>query len=106
MTLLYRKSMPSLDLHSEDRMSALILVDEFLRDCIKMKQYEVAIIHGIGKGILKKEVHNMLRKDKRVEEFCLDMYNEGCTLVRIHSKTIDKTNAMCYNTQHIQRGNV
>lgn len=105
MTLLYRKSMPTLDLHGEDIINTHILVNEFLNDCEKLQQYELAIIHGVGKGILKKEVHNMLKKDKRVVEFGLDIFNEGCTLVCINSKKIDKANKMCYNTQHNQRGN-
>lgn len=106
MNLLYRKSMPTLDLHGEDSVTARILVNDFLNDNEKIGQLELAIVHGIGKGILKKEVHKMLRVDKRVVEFGIDYFNEGCTLVRIEQKKIDKNSKMCYNTHHKRRGNM
>lgn len=81
--ILYRNNMPQLDLHGEDRVGAKIKVKSFLNENIKLKNKEVAIIHGIGKGILKKEVLSILKNDKRVEEYNLDMFNEGCTLARL-----------------------
>ena len=57
----YRESMPKLDLHGEDRVGARILVRDFLNDNYKLENYEIAIIHGIGSGLLKREVHDMLR---------------------------------------------
>lgn len=96
--------MPKIDLHGEDRIGAKILVRDFINDNYKLKNYEIAIIHGIGQGILKKEVQEMLKKDKRVEEFGTDYFNSGCTLVRLN-KNIDKYEHKCYNTQHTLRGN-
>ncbi len=81
--MLFYPNMPSLDLHGMDREIARITTREFLYDQKKMKNYEVAIIHGIGSGILKKEVHNLLRTEKIVEEFKLDNFNSGCTLVKL-----------------------
>lgn len=103
MNLQYRKNMPELDLHGETRDSARVLVKEFINDNYKMKLYEVAIIHGIGTGILKKEVHRVLRENKLVETFCLDNFNSGCTLARIVMH-IDKNGKMSYNTRHKSKG--
>ncbi len=75
--------MPKLDLHGDDRISAKIKVLDFINDNLKLGNYEVAIIHGIGSGILKREVHKLLRENKMVEEFGIDYFNEGCTLVKI-----------------------
>ena len=47
-------NLPSIDLHGEDRVNALIKVDEFIIESIKLKHKEIIIIHGIGEGILKK----------------------------------------------------
>ena len=80
--ILYRNNMPEIDLHGEDRIGAMIKIKTFLNDNYKLGNREVAIVHGLGKGILKKQVFNILKSDKRVEEFNLDMFNEGCTLVR------------------------
>lgn len=75
--------MPQLDLHGMDREITRILVSEFLTDQRKMGHYEVAIIHGIGSGILKKEVHQVLSQSKIVEQYKLDYFNDGCTLVEL-----------------------
>ena len=79
-------NIPSLDLHGETRDTARILVDEFISDNIKMGNYKISIIHGIGSGIIKKEVQNFLRKDKRIEKFYIDFFNIGCTIVNIKEK--------------------
>ncbi|MBR1386525.1 MAG: Smr/MutS family protein [Bacilli bacterium] len=102
--ILFRNSMPQIDLHGEDRIGARLKVEAFLSDNYKIGNLEVAIIHGLGNGILKKEVFNMLRKDDRVSEFCIDCFNGGCTLVRL-SKNVDKKEKKCYNTRHNLRGN-
>jgi dsDNA-specific endonuclease/ATPase MutS2 len=94
---------PTLDLHGEIRGSARILVNEFIKDNLKMGNYELAIVHGIGEGILKKEVHEMLKKHKNVEEFHLDNFNSGCTLVKI-SKNLDKKGTLTYNNRHNSKG--
>ncbi len=75
--------LPSLDLHGMDREITRILVNEFIRDHYKMKTERVVIIHGIGTGVLKKTVHEELRKNKLVESFYLDFFNIGSTIVSI-----------------------
>lgn len=83
---MHNNSMASLDLHGETRETARILVDEFISDNVKMRNYKLVIIHGIGTGILKKEVHEFLKHDKRVEKFYIDFFNIGCTIVEIKEK--------------------
>lgn len=101
--LLYRKNMPQIDLHGETRDSSRVLVKEFINDNYKMKIYEVAIVHGIGTGILKKEVHKVLKESKIVQEYGLDNFNSGCTLVKL-VENIDKNAKMSYNTRHNSKG--
>lgn len=95
--------MPKLDLHGEDRIGAKIKVKAFLDDNYKQGNEEVAIIHGIGKGILRKEVAFMLKNDKRISEYNIDCFNGGCTLIRF-SDNVDKNNKLCYNTAQKLRG--
>jgi hypothetical protein len=45
----------------------------------------------------------MLKSDKRIKEYNLDCFNEGCTLAKLNKK-IDKKSKMCYNTQQNLRG--
>ena len=48
-----------------------------------MRNNKIVIIHGIGEGIVKKSVHEVLKKSHWVEKFEIDIYNEGCTVVWI-----------------------
>lgn len=76
-------NLPELDLHGADRDYARILVNEFIDDMIIQKKYSCVIIHGIGRGIVKNSVHETLRKNRKVEEFKLDNFNIGCTVVHL-----------------------
>ena len=71
-----------------DREITRILVNEFIRDHYKMKTESVVIIHGIGTGVLKKTVHEELRKNKLVESFYLDFFNIGTTIVTLKRSII------------------
>ena len=79
-------NIPKLDLHGETRDTARILINEFISDNIKLGNYKVLIIHGIGTGIIKKETHKVLRKDARIKKFYIDFFNIGCTIVEINKK--------------------
>jgi len=78
---------PKLDLHGEDRIGAKIKVESFIKEQSILGNYEFMIVHGIGKGVLKKEVHDLLQKNKLVKEFKLDNFNAGSTYVRIGQKS-------------------
>ncbi len=80
---------PSIDLHGFDRDYARIKINEFIEDNYKQKKYDVLIIHGIGSGILKKETHEALKNNKLVDNYKLDNFNSGTTIVRI-KKRFDK----------------
>ena len=74
---------PSIDLHGEYAFSAKELTKEFINDNITLKNRKICIIHGIGEGILKKTVHELLKEDKRVKNYYLDFMNPGCTIVEL-----------------------
>ena len=76
-------NIPTLDLHGETRETARILINEFITDNIKMGNYKVLIVHGIGTGIIKKETHAFLKQDARIEKFYIDFFNVGATIVEI-----------------------
>ena len=79
----YDKLYPTLDLHGEYKFSAEILTKEFINDNIILKQKKLCIVHGIGEGILKDTVHEILKNDKRVKLYKVDFMNPGCTIVEI-----------------------
>jgi DNA mismatch repair protein MutS2 len=74
---------PSIDLHGFDRDSARVSVNDFVDENVFLKNEMIVIIHGIGTGIVKKEVHEALRVNKNVLEYKTDNFNSGCTVVKL-----------------------
>ena len=52
----------------------------------KLKNEIFIIVHGIGNGILKQEVHRTLSKNKIVQEYKTLYNNNGSTMVKINIK--------------------
>ncbi len=80
---MYTNIYPTIDLHGEYAFSAEYLTKEFINDNIALKNKKICIIHGIGEGILKNAVHEVLKNDKRIKEYKTDFMNPGCTLVEL-----------------------
>lgn len=78
--------LPKIDLHGMDRVYAKIKVEEFINDNIKLRNKQIVIIHGIGEGILKKEIYNYLKNNKNVLDYKLNGFNVGCTIVTLNIK--------------------
>ena len=85
MLTLY-SNLPSIDLHGLDRDYARILINEFINDNYKMKNYKVIIVHGNGTGIIKKTTQETLRVNKLVEEYKIDNFNTGMTVVTLKKR--------------------
>ena len=80
---IFTKNLPSLDLHGETRDTARILINDFIKENVKLKNDKIVIIHGIGTGVLRKETQNILKNNKNVIEYGIDFMNEGSTIVRL-----------------------
>ncbi len=72
---------PTLDLHGLSRDIARSNLIEFIKDNVKLKYKYIRIVHGIGEGILKEEVHDTLEKSKDVIDYKLEINNPGSTIV-------------------------
>lgn len=81
--VIFVNDLPSIDLHGLDRDTARVKVLEFIKDNKTMKKDIICIVHGIGSGILKDEVHNTLRRSKDVMDYKLFYNNTGCTITKI-----------------------
>lgn len=79
-------NLPTLDLHGIDRDYARILINEFIEDNYNIKNTKVVIIHGIGTGIIRKTTGEVLKKNKLVENYKIDIFNPGMTVVTIIKK--------------------
>ncbi len=81
--VIFVDNLPKIDLHGYDRVSARIKINDFIKENYVLKQNVFAIIHGVGSGIIMKETHETLRKNKLVRDFKTYYYNNGCTIVEI-----------------------
>ncbi|MFW6138332.1 MAG: Smr/MutS family protein [Spirochaetota bacterium] len=61
----------TLDLHTFRPEDVSELVPEYLHECRKKGIYQVRIVHGKGKGILRSKVHSVLKRMNTVECFRL-----------------------------------
>ena len=68
---------PELDLRGMDALEASAVLSIFLDNAYMANLQQVRIIHGKGTGVLRKTVHEELRKHKRVKKFRLGVYGEG-----------------------------
>ena len=80
---IFLEHLPKIDLHGNDRDMARVMVNDFIDEAVKMGYLEIVIIHGIGSGILKNVVQDVLKRDKRVLSFYIDGFNNGCTVVKL-----------------------
>ena len=77
---------PRIDLHGYDRDSARMATNDFVMENIILGNDTIVIIHGIGEGIVKREVHEALSINKNVLEYKTDNFNSGCTVVKLKLK--------------------
>jgi len=75
-----------LDLHMFAPKDATSVVDEYIRECLESGIYEVKIIHGKGKGVLRRTIHSFLKTHPKVVNFSLDSGSSGWGATVVHLK--------------------
>ncbi len=83
MNKIYTSNCPNLDLHGETLATMDYLVNSFIKDNLKMGNKYIAIIHGWNSTILKKRTHELLKLNKRVLRYYIDIHNIGQTIVEL-----------------------
>jgi len=75
----------TLDLHMFSPRDAGSVVEEYLSVCHEKGILDVRIIHGKGKGVLRRTVHALLERHPLVLDFRLDSGSSGwgATIVRL-----------------------
>lgn len=66
-----------LDLHTFDPREIHDLLKEYINACLEKGIHEVKIIHGKGKGVIRRQVHAFLERHPQVEDFRLDSGPSG-----------------------------
>ena len=75
---------PQIDVHGETRDTIYTVIKNFIQDNIKLKNPVIIIIHGKGEGILKNEIHLLLKRFPEVKAYHLDYWNPGMTIVELN----------------------
>ena len=81
----------TLDLHMFSPKESTSVVDEYLIACHEKGIYEIKIIHGKGKGILRRTIQSFLKTHPLVSSFKLDSgpSSWGASIVYLKRITVD-----------------
>lgn len=79
----YTSKSPHLDLHGETLSTVDYIVNTFINDNYKLHNRYIAIIHGWNSTIIRDHVHQMLKNDKRVIKYYVDIQNIGQTIIEL-----------------------
>lgn len=74
-----------LDLHLFSPKELGELIPDYIEACLEKEIYSIRIIHGKGKGVLRRTVHSLLDKNEFVVSYRLadDRSSWGATLVEL-----------------------
>lgn len=74
-----------LDLHLFSPKELGDLIPDYIDACLEKKIYSIRIIHGKGKGVLRRTVHSLLDRNPHVESYSLasDRSGWGATVVEL-----------------------
>lgn len=74
-----------LDLHHFNPNELGELIPDYIEACLEKQITSLRIIHGKGKGVLRRSVHSILEKHPKVKSYSLasDRSGWGATLVEL-----------------------
>ena len=80
----------SLDLHMFAPKDVPSVVEEYLAECLKRGIFDVKIVHGKGRGVLRRTVHALLERHPLVQDFKIESgpSSWGATLVRLKAEQV------------------
>ncbi len=72
---------PSIDIHGYDRYGGIAIVKNFIDTESRIGTKKLIVVHGKGEGILREATHEYLKRDKRVLEYKINIFNDGETII-------------------------
>lgn len=75
----------TLDLHHFKPQDLGDLIPDYIEECLMKEIHSIRIIHGKGKGVLRRTVHSLLDRNPHVESYSLasDRSGWGATIVEL-----------------------
>jgi len=77
---------PVLNVHGETRDTVVFVLNDFINDNVKLKNEYIGVIHGISSNILKNRIHELLKCNKNVDSFRINIWNPGMTIIKLKIK--------------------
>ena len=74
---------PVLNVHGETRDTVVYFLESFIRDNVKLGNVYIGVIHGRSSNILRNRVHELLKKNRYVDSFRIDIWNPGMTIIKL-----------------------
>lgn len=83
---MFSSSSPVINLHGETWDTCVFPLNDFINDNMKLKNEYIGVIHGRSSNILRDRVHELLKKNKNVDSFRINIWNPGMTIVKLKCK--------------------
>ncbi len=80
---MYTSKSPTLNVHGETRDTVVFILNDFIKTNLKLGYEYIGVIHGYSSTILKNKVHEILKKNKYVDSFKVDIFNPGLTIIKL-----------------------
>ena len=74
---------PILNVHGETRDTVVFVLEDFINDNFKLQKEYIGVVHGRSSDILKIKIHELLKKNKKVDSFRVDIFNPGLTIIKL-----------------------
>lgn len=74
---------PVLNAHGETRDTIFFILNDFINDNLKLGIKYIGVIHGWSSYVLKEEIHSILKKNKNVVSYYVDIFNPGLTIIEL-----------------------
>lgn len=62
----------------------LEVFEKSLSAAIASGMFEITFVHGVGQGVLRKQIHAILKKTKEIKSFADAQFDRGATVVKIY----------------------
>lgn len=80
---MFNSTSPILNVHGETTDTVAYFLNDFICDNVKLGHTYIGVIHGRSSNILRNRIHELLRKNKPVDSFRLDIWNPGMTIIKL-----------------------
>ena len=80
---MFNSKSPILNVHGETRDTVVFILDDFIKDNVKLENEYIGIVHGRSSNILRDRVHELLKQNKNIDSYRINIWNPGMTIVKL-----------------------